>query len=207
MPRTKRPRAKLDRASTIKVPVNQVNPMNKAEGKMGRTADFSQIGYKVIEAADYEVEAMSYEWKDPKDRAKWNPDQIDPTTNKPYQYANVKIQVTDPSSPDGDDVEGHTLFDKFSKNPKSLFVLKRAAIAFGEDPSIFEAEVDPNNPRKRLPLILDLDEIIGRMIGRRAIATVAVREYTPEGGEPQESNEITKYGAVESTAAISAGRR
>lgn len=179
--------------------------MQKSEGKMGRTADFSQIGYKVIESGQYEVEAMEYEWKDPKDRPNWRADQIDPETRKPYQYANVKLQVTEATSDSGEAVEGHVLFDKFSKNPKSLFVLKRTAIAFGEDPELFEPERDADGKKK--PLVLDLDVILGRMIGRRALAHVSVRSYKPEDGEEMESNEITKYEAVEQPVAVSASRR
>lgn len=169
---------------------------------MGRTADFSQLGYKVIPAGDYEVEVMSYEWKDPKPKANAA---IDPDTNKPYQYANVKIQVTELTDTNGDEVEGHVLFDKFSANPKSLFVLKRSAIAFGDDPELFVPERDANG--RAMPLRLDLDEILGRMVGRRALATVAIREYTNDDGDTTQSNEIKTYSSVEQPTAVSASRR
>jgi hypothetical protein len=195
---------KLDPASTVRVPKKQVNPMQSSEGKMGRTADFSQLGYKVIEGGQYEVEAMSYEWKDPKEIANPKPDQINPRTGKRWQYANVKLQVVDATDAEGNDVEGHVLFDKFSENPKSLFVLKRTAIAFGEDPSVFEPERGPDG--KPLPLNLDLDEILGNLVGRRALATVAKGTFKGEDGD-RETNEITKYEAVEQPTALSASRR
>jgi hypothetical protein len=172
---------------------------------MGRTADFSQIGYKTIPSAQYELEFMSYEWKDPKDNGTLRPDQVNPATGKRWQYANCKMQVTELTDPEGNDVEGHILFDKFSENPKSLFALKRVAIAFGEDSAMFEPERGDDG--KALPLRLDLDEVLGRMVGRRALATVTIREFTNADGETQQSNEIAKYEAVEQPTAISASRR
>lgn len=178
----------------------------KESKKMGRTADFSQIGYKVISAGTYEVEFMSYEWKDPKvPNGPIPPSKIDPETGKQYQYANCKIQVTDVSDESGESVEGHVLFDKFSKNPASLFAMKRMLIAFGEDPAVFEVQKDATG--NKIPLVIDLDELLGANVGRRALATVAVRSYKNADGEDAESNEITKYEAAEMATSVSASRR
>lgn len=206
MPRPKGPRKRLDPASTIRVPEGQVD-LTKESKKMGRTADFSQIGYKVISGGQYEVEFMSYEWKDPKETGQPIPaSKIDPDTGKQYQYANCKIQVTDATDESGEDVEGHILFDKFSKNPASLFAMKRMLISFGMDPATFEVQKDPATGAK-LPLRLDLDELLGQNVGRRALATVSVRKFKNADGEDAESNEISKYEAVEQATAVSASRR
>lgn len=198
---------RLDPASTMRVPEGQIDPTKESK-KMGRTADFSQIGYKTISGGQYEVEFMSYEWKDPKVPANGvvPANKIDPETGKQYQYANCKIQVTDTSDESGESVEGHILYDKFSKNPASLFAMKRMLIAFGMDPQVFEVQRDPATGAK-LPLELDLDELLGETVGRRAIATVSVREYKNADGEDATSNEIAKYEAVEQATAISASRR
>jgi len=160
---------------------------------MGRVADFSGVGdYKTIPAGQYEVEVVSFDWKDPKGTP--SPDKINPATGKAYQYANVKLVVQDETDDAGDKVQGHVLFDKLSESPKSLFVWKRAAVAFGEDPEAFDGK-------------LDLDVIIGNMVGRRALATVAVENSKRDDGSDGQSNKITGYAAVESPTSASASRR
>jgi hypothetical protein len=160
---------------------------------MGRVADFSGVSdYKTIAAGQYEVEVVSFEWKDPKGTP--SPDKVNPATGKAYQYANVKLTVTDETDDAGEKVAGHVLFDKFSESPKSLFVWKRAAIAFGEDPELFDNAVD-------------LDVVIGNMVGRRAIATVAVEEFKRDDGTAGKSNKISTYASVEQPTSTSASRR
>lgn len=172
---------------------------------MGRTADFSGVSdYQAIRGGTYELEFSAYEWKDVKN-VKPTTD-LDPKTGKPYQYANLKWIVRDEVDDEGNDVQGKVVYDTISENPKSLFVLKRVAVMAGEDPEIFEPEVDPATGKK-MPLHIDLDEIYGRMVGRSVVALVVVDEYKKDDGTVRVSNKITKYDAVEQATALSASRR
>lgn len=207
MPKTKaakRPAKRMTRANSTRVPANQIDPTKESK-KMGRTADFSGVSdFQAIRGGNYELEFSAYEWKDVKE-IKPTTD-INPATGKPYQYANLKWIVRDETDDEGNDIQGKVVFDTISENPKSLFMLKRVAVMAGEDPDIFEPEVDPDTGKK-LPLRLDLDEIYGRMVGRSVMATVIVDDYAKPDGTHRISNKITKYDAVEQETALSAGRR
>ena len=174
-------RRRFDPASTKRVPKNQENETRKSE-KMGRTADFSGVGeYPTIAAGTYEAEATGHEWKDPKEDGK--PRDIDPDTGKPYQYASVKWVVQEETDAEGNRVQGHVLYNTYSKNPKSLFIMKRDAISLGEDPEIFEGE----NAKK-----VNIDQIVENMMGRSALLTVGVRSFTRPDGTVRKSNDVTK---------------
>lgn len=201
-PRAKRPAKRMTRANSIRVPKNQVDPTKESK-KMSRTADFSGVSdYQAINGGQYELGFESYEWKDPKEIKDSN---RNPATGKAYQYASLKWVVRDETDGEGNEVAGKVVYDTISENPKSLFMLKRVAIMCGEDPDIFEPDVDDDG--KKLPLQLDLDEIYGRMVGRTVLATVVVEDYTKPDGTHRISNKITKYEAVEQETALSAARR
>lgn len=192
MPPSKRGRKRVDPASAIRVPKNQKDPTRES-ARMSRTADFTGVGeYNTIPAGSYEVEATSYEWKDPKDDGKKR--DIDPDTGKPYQYANMKWVVRDEVDAEGNKVEGHVLFNTYSKNPKSLFAMKRDAVALGEDPEFFDENTD-------------LDVVLGNMSGRSGIAEVIYKEFAKEDGSVRKSNEIKKIEPLEVATSISASRR
>lgn len=191
-------RRRLDPASTKRVPKNQINPTETSK-KMGRTADFSGVGdYTPIAGGQYEIEAQSYEWKDPKNEN--GKSAIDPDTNKPYQYASMKWAVTQETDDAGNDVEGHVVYNTYSKNPKSLFMLKRDAISLGEDPELFDTGTEPDGT-------VDLDKLLGAMIGRKGLATLVEESYTKPDGTVRNSNKISKIEALELPTAISAARR
>lgn len=160
---------------------------------MGRTADFTGVSdYKVIPAGQYEAEVASYDWRDPKADGK-NRD-LDPDTGKPYQYANVKWIVREETDADGNPVEGHVVYNTYSKNPKSLFAMRRDAIALGEDPEAFGSETD-------------LDDIMGNMVGRSGLISVVKDSFTKEDGSVRESNKITKVEALSNTPTSVSARR
>ena len=188
MPRTR----KLDPASKRRVPPNQINP-NETSTRMSRTADFTGVGeYKTIAGGDYEAEPTEYEWKAPKNEN--GKAAINPATGKPYEYANMKWVIRSETDDEGNDVEGHVIFNTYSENPKSLFALKRDAIALGEDPEAFDSSVD-------------LDAILGAMKGRVGIVSVVVDSYTKPDGTVRMSNKITKVEPLSSVPTTVSARR
>lgn len=201
--RTRRKPAAAPKRETFRVPLAQKDPYMESK-KVARVADFSGVGdYKPFMAGDYELELQSYEWKTPKEAKESN---INPATpGKAYDYASLKWVVRDETDVNGESVAGKVVFDTISENPKSLFMTKRVAIAAGEDPAYFEAQVDDTG--KPLPLKIDLDEIYGNMVGRSVIGTVVVENFTKADGTVRSSNKVAAYAAVEQdTAALSARR-
>lgn len=187
---------RLDPASTVRVPKQE----ERKSERMSRTADFSGVGeYANIRGGSYEVEAQSYEWKDPKPKPGTNP-ALDPDTGKPYQYASMKWAVRDEVDDQGNKVEGHVLFNTYSKNPKSLFALKRDAIALGEDPETFDDGTEPDGK-------VDIDKILGAMIGRSGLATVTETSFTREDGSEKKGNNIDKVQSLSNVSEAVSARR
>ena len=159
---------------------------------MGRTADFTGVtDYEPVIAGQYTATPESYEWKDVLDPTGKT---INPATGKPYQYANYKWVIRDEVDAEGNPVEGKVFYNTYSENPKSLFAMKRDAVALGEDPELFDDNVD-------------LDVVLGNMKGREGLVTLSVDEYKKPDGTVRRSNKVQKVEAVSNVPASVSARR
>lgn len=194
----KKPKAKAVKLTptptTRRVPPNQIDPYEGSK-KVARTADFTGVGdYKPVSAGQYEAEFISYEWKTPVNPKSFKGEEYGADAGKPFDYANCKWTIREETDANGDRVAGKVVFTTYSENPASLWALKGDSVSLGEDPEMFVGKID-------------LDLILGNMVGRSGLLTVVVDSYTKTDGSVRVSNKVQKIEAIEQAPASISARR
>lgn len=163
-----RRRSKYDPRSSRRIPP-QVDPNGPEARKSMTKVDFTgvQAGFEPVERGQYPVTFSKGEVKDSK-------------STPGAKVVNVELTITDEG---GEEASGRKLFDNWSLQPKALWKMKGAALAFGCDPALVEGEVDT-------------DEVIEDLVGREAIVDVDIDKYTDKNGRERERNVVVEYHEV-----------
>lgn len=154
---------------------------------MGRTIDFTGVGdFTPAPSGGYTLEFASFEFAEIKSGKNAGADQV-----------KAKYTITDETAEDGTRVSGKPVWRNYQLVPQALWVLKQDAVALGVSPDRFDGEVD-------------IEAILGEMVGRKAIGQLSVQEYTypndhAKAGQKRYSNNIEKLEPMDLPEVLQAG--